>query len=627
MWSMPVRMKKITLQMIDDDAPTAAMTLAGMALMHPLENQDEPVALDEFPAEAYFAVYHRLQARYGKIIQFVQGPLTPPQASTELVSIDELQALNQQLKTLWSKVSELEERLRRESEKLIAIRQLSNSLGKFGALDLDLGRLRRPGQFLEIVAGTVPSENFYQLKRALSLVNFMADSFYSSEGIEHVIVFGSAQHQQDVQELLKSADFRMLSIPQEFSGSPTELRTDIDNQIIQIETSIRGLKSSRNQLLNENMPTLNRVNEVLIQAKPYASLSMVLKGKGSLVSLQGWVPADRDQEIKQRLQQTLSYPFHYESAEPETDEYNSVPSLLKQSWLIAPFQSLVRNFGIPGYAEIDPSALFALTYVLMFGMMFGDVGHGAVILLLAILMWRRLPAVGIAGSLAGLSSIVFGFVYGSVFGYEQVLQPLWMSPMHDPTQILLVAIIWGAGFLIMANLLSIKNHFASADIDQAIYSSRGIAGLLFYLAGIFVGYQQFSNNGIGWFEALLLSVPLLVSLQFQWRHSSGGIVERLLVVAIEGLEQIISNVSGTLSFLRVAAFSLNHIALAAAVFAIAAMLDGVGHWLTIVFGNIFIIVLEGAIVAIQCLRLEYYEGFSRFFSGKGKAFTPLKIAR
>ena len=119
--------------------------------------------------------------------------------------------------------------------------------------------------------------------------------------------------------------------------------------------------------------------------------------------------------------------------------------------------------------------------------------------------------------------------------------------------------------------------------------------------------------------------PMMVILQFQWRQSSAGLFERVLVVFIEGLEHIISNVSGTLSFLRVAAFSLNHIALAAAVFSIAAMMDVVGHGLTVVLGNIFIIVLEGAIVAIQCLRLEYYEGFSRFFTGKGKAFEPLKI--
>jgi V/A-type H+-transporting ATPase subunit I len=200
-----------------------------------------------------------------------------------------------------------------------------------------------------------------------------------------------------------------------------------------------------------------------------------------------------------------------------------------------------------------------------------------------------------------------------------------MSPMHDPIKILLVAVLWGAGFILIANLLAIRNYIASGLSEQALFSGKGVAGLCFYLAAINASYQLFANNRFSWLEGLLLLLPMAVILQFQWRQASGGLMERVLVVLIEGLEHIISNVSGTLSFLRVAAFSLNHVALAAAVFAIAGMMDALGHGITVVVGNIFIIVLEGAIVAIQCLRLEYYEGFSRFFSGKGKAFEPLKI--
>ena len=148
---------------------------------------------------------------------------------------------------------------------------------------------------------------------------------------------------------------------------------------------------------------------------------------------------------------------------------------------------------------------------------------------------------------------------------------------------------------------------------------------MFYLAAFYAAYQVAFNNHFGWMEFGLMALPMAVIVHYQWRQSGGGLVERVLVVFIEGLEHIISNVSGTLSFLRVAAFSLNHIALAAAVFAIAGMLDSFGHGVTVLLGNIFIIVLEGAIVAIQCLRLEYYEGFSRFFSGKGRAFEPLKF--
>jgi V/A-type H+-transporting ATPase subunit I len=343
------------------------------------------------------------------------------------------------------------------------------------------------------------------------------------------------------------------------------------------------------------------------------------------VYLQGWVPAHRDDEIRRRLGEQLQFPFQLEFAEPEQQEFDNVPSLLEKSWLLRPFQGLVKNFGMPGYREVDPSGLFALSYILMFGMMFGDIGHGAVIALASLFFLRRFPGVTIVGVLAGLSSMLFGWVYGSLFGYEHVVPPLWMSPMHDPVQVLLLAVLWGAGFIVIANLLAIRNFLAVGQLEQALYSGKGVAGLVFYLAAFHAAYQVAFNGRFGLLESITVMAPLAVIVGFQWRQSSGGLVERILVVFIEGLEHIISNVSGTLSFLRVAAFSLNHIALAAAVFAIAGMLDSFGHGVTVLLGNLFIIVLEGAIVAIQCLRLEYYEGFSRFFSGKGRAFEPLKF--
>jgi V/A-type H+-transporting ATPase subunit I len=96
-------------------------------------------------------------------------------------------------------------------------------------------------------------------------------------------------------------------------------------------------------------------------------------------------------------------------------------------------------------------------------------------------------------------------------------------------------------------------------------------------------------------------------------------------VSIESFETVMAYLSGTFSFLRVAAFSLNHVALAVAVLALAEMMNTAGHWITVVFGNVFSLVLEGGIVTIQVLRLEYYEGFSRFFQGNGREFRPLTL--
>jgi V/A-type H+-transporting ATPase subunit I len=625
MLTTPLEMKKAGLYMVDADAHAAALALARLAVLHPLEDVSGSEALQDYPAAPYYDVYHDLNSRFGKISGFLKKPLKAPVVSDELVTQDQLQSLDRQLKDLWAKISALEEQSRRQNEKVGAIRQLSNSLQKFSSLDLDLGRLRRHGQFLRIVVGTVPAENFGQLRRALSLTQFMIKTFYSSEGSEHVVVFGPSQQRDEVGDLLQSADFRELTVPQEFSGSPAQLQADLDRQIEQAQAQLQQLRHALSELIDDNRATLQSAQALLRQARPYASLATVLRGKGGLVYLQGWVPAHRDDEIRRRLGEQLQFPFQLEFAEPEQQEFDNVPSLLKKSWLLRPFQGLVKNFGMPGYREVDPSGLFALSYVLMFGMMFGDIGHGAVIALASLFFLRRFPGVTIVGVLAGLSSMLFGWVYGSLFGYEHVVPPLWMSPMHDPVQVLLLAVLWGAGFIVIANLLAIRNFLAVGQLEQALYSGKGVAGLVFYLAAFHAAYQVAFNGRFGLLESITVMAPLAVIVGFQWRQSSGGLVERILVVFIEGLEHIISNVSGTLSFLRVAAFSLNHIALAAAVFAIAGMLDSFGHGVTVLLGNLFIIVLEGAIVAIQCLRLEYYEGFSRFFSGKGRAFEPLKF--
>ena len=625
MLSKPVEMKKVSLVMVDTDAQRAAMTLARMTVLHPLEDQQNSLQMAEFPAASFHDVYHSLKSRFTKINEYLTEPFNAPLDLTTLITLDQLQQMDEQIKDLWVIVSKVEEQLRKQYEKAIVTRQLSNSLQKFVSLDLDLSRLQRSSRFLKIIVGTVPDANFNQLKRALSLVEFMINPFYSGNGLQHVVIMGSSQQQLDVHELLKTADFRELEIPEEFSGNPAELKQNLDNQLSQSQNRIDELQKKLSVLLKDIGPTLQRSHELLVLSEPYAALSTVLKGHGGLVSMLGWVTASSEQQINDELKKYLQYPFYIKFLSPELSELDSVPSLIKHGWILKPFQHLVSNFGIPNYAEVDPTVLFSLSYILMFGMMFGDIGHGIVIATGSLLLAKKYRSFSIVGFLLGLSSVSFGFVYGSLFGYENIIQPLWMSPMHDPTLVLLVALGWGALFLIISNLLAIRNYLTVGLKQQAFYSGKGIAGLLFYLAALFAAYQLMVNKQFGLLEIIYLLAPLSFIMRFQWKQSTAGLFERILVVFIETLELIISTVSSTLSFLRVAAFSLNHIALAAAVFSIASMMDMTGHWVTVVLGNIFIIVLEGAIVAIQCLRLEYYEGFSRFFSGKGKAFKPLKL--
>jgi V/A-type H+-transporting ATPase subunit I len=230
------------------------------------------------------------------------------------------------------------------------------------------------------------------------------------------------------------------------------------------------------------------------------------------------------------------------------------------------------------------------------------------------------------GLAVGLSSTIFGLLYGSLFGFEHLLPALWMSPLSDPMRMLGVALAWGMGFILLATALTIRNRIADGQLREALLDSRGGAGLLLYL-GLLSGAWLYATGGQTHVVPLLAVCAALAAMfAHSWHHTQGiATGERLLIALMEGFESMMAYISNTLSFLRLAAFSLNHVALSIAVLTVASILHATGYWVTVVLGNLFILVLEGAIVGIQTLRLEYYEGFSRFFGGDGRAFRPLTL--
>ena len=339
------------------------------------------------------------------------------------------------------------------------------------------------------------------------------------------------------------------------------------------------------------------------------------------------MPAPAVERLRQRLGECHCIPFDLSVRNPLPEERPLVPTVPVRGWLLQPFALLVNQYGIPSYGEIDPTPLFAVSFLLMFGSMFGDVGQGAVIALAAWSLRGRLGRFWPFGLLAGLSSMVFGLLYGSLFGYEHVLPALWMSPLSDPLLMLALALAWGVLFLSVACLLAIYNRLATRDWWGALLGHHGAVTLVFYLALVAGSLQLAQGEPFGQTPTLLIAVSLAALAWQSWRHLDAPVGEKILVVFIETLETIIGYVSNTLSFLRVAAFSLNHVALSIAVFTLAGMLGSFGHLVTVVLGNLFVLVLEGGIVMIQVMRLQYYEGFSRYFSGDGHLFTPLRFRR
>jgi len=620
-------MSRVTLYCLASEAQDAALLLARQGLFGLAA--DENVSFPESPGDEYREIYLEADSRLAKIGElcgYHELPPIPPDAIAP--NLRELKGINNRLRELWQKCSACADQGQKIEEDLRRLAALRDTFERLKSLDVDISRLLKADSLLDSRIGQVPKANVKRLKEALQLAGYMLTVF-DQAGEQAFVVVAGPRSGGELGGVLSQAGWRELVIPQELQTHPEIAIRYLERETARLqgaETQYCGLKV---QSIGEQRDWLAQARLLLALARPLAETALGgLRGKGQLVAVSGWVPRDEVSRLKQVLAERFTSRYLIASRDPDPSERGQIPSFLKYPVWLRPFVPLVKSYGIPRYGEFDPSMLFALTYLLLFGAMFGDVGHGGVILVLALLLYRKLGQVAWVGIAAGVASMGFGLLYGSIFGYEDVLTPIWLSPLHDPIRILTVAILFGVGFIVFTLLANIWNKFTAGHVSEALFDSTGLAGLLFYLgaaAGLAGEAGLPAATGLSTPAWSLALVGITTVAVFKWVETRASLGERALVTAIETLETGINLFANTLSFMRVAAFSLNHVALALAVFTIANGLGTTGHWLTLFLGNVVIIVLEGGIVAIQALRLMYYEGFSRFFSGDGTEFVPLKL--
>ena len=280
-----------------------------------------------------------------------------------------------------------------------------------------------------------------------------------------------------------------------------------------------------------------------------------------------------------------------------------------------PFEIFARLLGTPDRDEADPSRVLAVLVPLLFGYMFGDVGQGAILATLGMFLRRRYPAAGILIP-AGVASMAFGFLYGSLFALE-ILPPLWLRPMDEPLTILLVPLVGGIVILLLGLLL---------NGVEAYWSGR--VGLWWRQeAGVLVGYLGLMAGLLHPAGFVVAGLGLLWYLWGAWSRGGGARLATLGADAGRLLESAFQLVINTLSFARVGAFALAHSGLALAVESLAHGVGLIGAAVILVVGNVMILALEGLVVSIQITRLMLFEFFVRFLHGGGRPFRPLAAPR
>jgi V/A-type H+-transporting ATPase subunit I len=621
-------MRHVTLKLMREELPRASLVLAESEAFVPDERPLLESELPEIPGNAFRARIRRAWGHLDRLTALL-GELPPRDPETPYLVLrrEQLVEIDEWLTEAWKQCAPCDEALHRIEEDYRELRHLEQSLEDFADFDLDLSRLRGGHAHLDMRIGSIPADNLARLRTVLELSNHLILNVAGEGETLRILVAGRREDAAVLDSVLHAAAFHPLEIPPSFDDNPDALREELGQRRIQLDRECEQLRSQLSNWLQTNRRQFLRARQLLEAAEPYANLRGAARTRGSLAALQGWMPASRLPLVEAKLEESLNLPFVLEARAPRPEERHLVPVPVQARGPLRPFAALVQQYGVPRFGEFDPTILFAVTFAGMFGMMFGDVGHGAVILLLGLVLRRQLRAFTYLFALAGASAILFGFLYGSVFGVEHWLHPLWIAPMSDPIYMLTVALGWGVAFLTLGSVIAITNRLQSGDQAGAFFGPGGLISLVLYFALLGGLASLAQGGGFPLIATALIVLTLALLIGYQWQSSAAPYGERIFTTLIETFEIVNGYVASSLSFLRVAAFSLNHVALSLAIFTLAEGMNTIGHWVTLVLGNVFVIVLEGIIVAIQTLRLEYYEGFSRYFYGDGTPFRPLRVGR
>jgi len=343
-----------------------------------------------------------------------------------------------------------------------------------------------------------------------------------------------------------------------------------------------------------------------------------------------------------------SFFIHVFSREEMRGIRERVPVLLRNWRFFRAFEMIVKNAGIPDTKELDPTPVATIAYLLMFGVMFGDIGQGLVLSLSGLAMKiaakkkNLRPFFHDGGTIlvaAGISAALFGALYGSVFSNEHIIPALWFHPMQHIMDLFFAAIMMGASFISLGLVMSIINLYRHGELFECIFGIHGMLGFAVYTGALLMAVRYAvagtvpGQTGLVVVFALPTGIFLVRNIPAyfffgQKKFFPRGVFEYVIESFVELMEMFSGFMGNTISFVRAGAFALSHAGLSMAVYTLAGIagpLLSAGSLAIIVTGNILIILLEGLVCGIQSMRLEYYEFFGKFFRGDGFEFAPFSF--
>ena len=454
-----------------------------------------------------------------------------------------------------------------------------------------------------------------------------------------------------IDSIYSSMHFERFFLSDDYEGTPQVASDSLKDDIEKFTLARNRIKRYISDVLEKNKAdfikaysTLKRYIENFDIRKMAALTKHDSKNPHVLFYiLCGWMSAKNADSLRSLIEKDKDTFCFVE--EKHSNLFSIAPTKLNNFVLFKPFELFIEMYGLPSHNEIDPTPIVSVFYAFLFGFMFGDLGQGAVLCILGLLIskWKKSRLASIV-SVCGISSMIFGCLFGSLFGFEDVIPALWLRPGEAMSDIplvgslntvFIVAIGIGCAVILFSMVLNIINRVKSNEYGEALFDTNGVAGIVFYASAVSVVLLFLTKQIVLAFGILIIMFVIPLLLIF-FKEPLTHLIEKKAKIFpdekgmffvqgfFELFEVLLSYFSNTLSFVRVGAFAISH----AAMMEVVLLLSGATgdsssiNWIGIILGNIFVCTMEGLIVGIQVLRLEYYELFSRFYKGVGRAFMP-----
>lgn len=559
-------------------------------------------------------------------------------------------------KTILEKTKELQMKM---TESEVALKSARDVYEEFSALanePLSANAISKM-KFLEIKFGTIKPNDFADFKNALSK-NAILEKL-NDDGFVFVAQARDTAFEND--DAFQKFHFVEKKLPENFSGANAETLQNLQNEKCARENENEKLLNERLNFTNENANAIHALLSKFSLSMQIEEMQNALSKTKKTARITGWISHSRVSEIMKKIDTLTNGKIamrEYSPSELPFVSQNEVPVAFHHNKFLAGFERLIFSYGSPLYHSFDATPFVAIFFTLLFGMMFGDCGQGFVIFLLGVLLSKNILRLGAYNKSApvfiavGLSGVIMGLLTGEFFTNETILKPFaffatsFFGPPRAPIVHLMgntramftmfgVAIVAGFVMNSIGLLLNIANMISRKKFGEAIFGKTGIAGVLFFWWTLALVVRVVA------FGAKASAIDFVIIFTSLFFASFGEIFSRLLqhekpamvdgfgVAFISSVVELIETISGflsnTVSFLRVGAFALAHGVLAYVITMLSEMTGTVGGVFVLIFGNALVIALEGMIVAIQVVRLHYYEFFSKFFHETGIEFQPLQF--